>query len=160
MSVIDTIKKNGFICDDVTNYILLDYIVGDKFHWKKQFSKCIDVFKGVYDHFNEKGMTHRKNYYRYFRTIKGYETKGALPGWWERSGRKRFIRIKERKDMLWFSRWLKSELSKWIRLRVVYDEDGDRYTEMDVLDAEEDFKNSNTYVTEFRKQFSLMKYKI
>jgi hypothetical protein len=154
------IKKAGLMCDDVANYVLLDYMVGDKKHWKKQFNKCMDIFKGVYNHFNEKGMAHIKHYYRYFRTIKGYETKGALPGWWEPTGRKRFIRIKERKDTMWFSSWLKSELSKWIWLRVVYDEDGDGYTEMDVRDAEEKFKNSNTYVSEFRKQFSLMKYKI
>ena len=30
MCAIDTIKKAGLICDDVANYVLLDFMVGDK----------------------------------------------------------------------------------------------------------------------------------
>ena len=41
MSIIATIKNMDIICDDVVDNILLDFLVGDKIHWKKQFTKCL-----------------------------------------------------------------------------------------------------------------------
>jgi hypothetical protein len=43
MRVIETIKKAGLMCDDVVNYIILDYLVGDKKHWTTQFNICIEA---------------------------------------------------------------------------------------------------------------------
>ena len=31
------------ICDDVVDNILLDFLVGDKRHWKIQFTKCMEA---------------------------------------------------------------------------------------------------------------------
>jgi hypothetical protein len=167
MSTIDMIKKAGFICDDVANYVLLDFMVGDKKHWKNKFNNCMDVIKDVYNHFNDMGLVYEINYYRYLINIKGYETKsGGIKlqpfrcKWirMEPVRRKRFITFKQRKDLLWFNSRLKSQLDEWVWERA--DDYYDYYNDMEYWEAEEAFKNSITYVSEFRKQFSLIKYKI
>jgi len=36
------IIDNGFICEDVVNHILMDYLVENQAHWKKTFKSPID----------------------------------------------------------------------------------------------------------------------
>ena len=89
MSAIETIKTMGLICDDVANYVLLDFIVGDKPYWKKNFNKCIDVIQRQYKKWYNSSMCQR-----YLIIIMKYETKNHDCG--GHMGHRLFVKIKQR----------------------------------------------------------------
>ena len=130
MCAIETIKKAGLICDDVANYVLLDYLVGDKKHWTTQFNKCIEAIDfcctadgtpNIYNCFCRRPFAVDKRI---------------------------FIKDILRLDMLWFNKGLTRKLEHWVweRAHDYYEEESD----IEFGEAMETFEDSNAYITEFR----------
>lgn len=88
MTAIETIRSMGIIYNDTANHILLDFMVGDKKHWKNQFNNCI------YD------MNSLKNvpYMRWIKYTDDYTFENM------------FIRCKEQKDKKAFNKVFKQNM--------------------------------------------------
>ena len=47
MTLVDMIKDIDIIPNDIIDYVLLDFIVGDKKYWKMNFDKCINAINDL-----------------------------------------------------------------------------------------------------------------
>ena len=124
------------MCDDVANYVLLDFIVGSKIHWKKMFNKCIDDINHMYNHFSYNGLFkfHFINIHRF-----------------PKNEQNLFVERKERKDMFWFNNLLKKQIQDWVLYRAYDDFNEDDYIDSETIEASRlAFLNSYYYISEFR----------
>ena len=144
MTTIAKIKNMGIMCDDVATHILLDFMVGDKKHWKTKFNHCINAMNDMRRLYYEdpRGMDpeeYNNSHMIMIWIIKHRFTNRMDPQTYH------FIKYPNRRDRKWINRRFKESINEAVSCLMEYEFDDF----MEYWNAEELIKNKENFPTMF-----------